>query len=179
MAMEMLARPIPLATNAAIMISPPLPPYSSGMARPVKPCSPSLCHNPAGKASSRSISAIRGRISFCPNTSALSYANWCSSESSKSIDTRLSCREMSVLGLVEGIEHHRSIHGDGEDAVLLMNQQVLEIGLYHESLLCSGKSFQAVLIDAACCNPSSSMACLRMINFCILPVTVMVKASTN
>src|SRR5256884_5711202 len=165
MAMEMLARPRALATNAAIMISPLLPPYSSGMARPVKPCSLSLCHNPAGKASSRSISAICGRISFCPNPSALSYASWCSSESSKSIDMCLSCREMSVLGLVEGIEHLRSIHGDGEDAVLLMNQQVLEIGLCHESLLCSGKSLQAVSIDAACCNPSSSMACLRMINF--------------
>src|ERR1700736_757114 len=94
MAMEMLARPRALATTAAIMISPPLPPYSSGMARPVKPCSLSLCHNPAGKASSRSISAICGRISFCPNPSALPYASWCSSESSKSIDTRLSCREM-------------------------------------------------------------------------------------
>src|SRR5438445_13186412 len=128
MAMGMRARPRALATTAAIMISPQLPPYSSGMARPVKPCSLSLCHNPAGKASSRSISAIHGRISFCPNPSALSYASWCSSDSSKSIDRRLSCREMSVLGLVEGIEHLRSIHGDGEDAVLLMDQSVLEIG---------------------------------------------------
>src|SRR5216683_3267783 len=146
---------MPMASEPASVSVSASAPIVLALARPVKPCPRSLCHNPAGKAASRSISAIRGRISFCPNPSALSYANWCSSESSKSIDRRLSCREMSVLGLVEGIEHLRSMHGDGEDAVLLMNQQVLEIGLYHESLLCSGKSLQAVLIDAACCNPSS------------------------
>src|SRR6266568_271484 len=83
--MAALVRAMPLAASAAIMISPPLPPQASGMARPVKPCSPSFRHKPAGKASSRSISAICGRISFCPNASALSYASWCSSESSKSI----------------------------------------------------------------------------------------------
>ncbi len=42
----------------------------------------------------------------------------------------------------------------------------------------AGESY-AVLVAAASCRPSSWIACSRMTNFCIFPVTVMGNTSTN
>ncbi len=50
-------------------------------------------------------------------------------------------------------------------------------------LICRRQLFrstdQAVCTPAAVCSPHSSTDCWRMMNFCILPVTVIGKASTN
>src|SRR5213592_165831 len=68
----LVARPIARATSAAIRKSPSLPPYSSGMAMPVYPCSARRFQIHGGKSSVRSISALWGRISSRAKFNALS-----------------------------------------------------------------------------------------------------------